>query len=121
MRYFISSSEEKVINYYVLCNRLKNVIRTGWKDWHVNSERVESIAEHVFGVQMSAIAMKSEYKYDLDIMKVIYMLAIHELGEAVIGDLTQFQIDAKEKEKIEHEAVHNILKEASIFSEEKSA
>ena len=54
-------------------------------------------------------------------MKVIYMLAIHELGEAVIGDLTQFQIDAKEKEKIEHEVVHNILKEASIFSEEKSA
>ena len=121
MRYFISSSEEKVINYYVLCNRLKNVIRTGWKDWHVNRERVESIAEHVFGVQMLAIAMKSEYKYDLDIMKVIYMLAIHELGEAVIGDLTQFQIDAKEKEKIEHETVHNILREASIFSEEKSA
>ena len=70
---------------------------------------------------MSAIAMKSEYKYDLDIMKVIYMLAIHELGEAVIGDLTQFQIDAKEKENIEHEVVHNILKESSIFSEEKSA
>ena len=69
MRYFISSSEEKVINYYVLCNRLKNVIRTGGKDWHVNRERVESIAEHVFGVQMSSIAMKLEYKYDLDIMK----------------------------------------------------
>lgn len=107
----MSSSEEKVINYYVLCNILKNVIRTGWKDWHVNRERVESIAEHVFGVQMLAIAMKSEYKYDLDIMKVIYMLAIHELGEAVIGDLTQFQIEAHEKEKIEHEAVHNILKD----------
>ena len=51
--------EENVIRYYVLCNKLKSVIRTGWKDWHVNRERVESIAEHVFGVQMSAIAMKS--------------------------------------------------------------
>lgn len=58
---------------------------------------------------MLAIAMKSEYQYDIDIMKVIYMLAIHELGETIIGDLTQFQIDKKEKEKIEHEAVHNIL------------
>ena len=58
---------------------------------------------------MLAIAMKSEYKYDIDIMKVIYMLAIHELGETIIGDLTQFQIDVKDKEKIEHEAVHNIL------------
>ena len=24
--------EENVIRYYVLCNKLKSVIRTGWKD-----------------------------------------------------------------------------------------
>ena len=58
---------------------------------------------------MLAIAMKSEYQYDVDIIKVIFMLAIHELGETIIGDLTQFQISKKEKEKLEHEAVHNIL------------
>ena len=103
------SREQNVINYYVLCNKLKDVIRTGWIDWKVNRERVESIAEHIFGVQMLAIAMKSEYQYDIDIMKVIYMLAIHELGETIIGDLTQFQISREEKEKMEHEAVHNIL------------
>lgn len=103
------SKEQKVINYYVLCNKLKDVIRTGWLDWKVQRERVESIAEHVFGVQMLAIAMKSEYKYDINIMKVIYMLAIHEIGETIIGDLTQFQISKEEKEKIEHEAVHKIL------------
>ena len=101
--------EENVIKYYVLCNKLKNVIRTGWKDWKVQRDRIESVAEHIFGVQMLAIAMKSEFEYDIDIMKVIYMLAIPELGETVIGDLTQFQIDKKEKEKIEHEAVHKIL------------
>ena len=104
------SKEESVINYYVLCNKLKDVVRTGWKDWNVERDRIESIAEHIFGVQMLAIAMKSEYEYDVDIMKVIYMLAIHELGETVIGDLTQFQISKEEKEKIEHEAVHKILK-----------
>lgn len=58
---------------------------------------------------MLAIAMKSVYQYDIDIMKVIYMLAIHELGETIIGDLTQFQISKEEKEKMEHEAVHSIL------------
>lgn len=103
------SKEENVINYYVICNRLKDVIRTGWKDWHVKRKRIESVAEHIFGVQMLAIAMKSEYQYDVDIMKVIFMLAIHELGECVIGDLTQFQISKEEKEKLEHEAVHKIL------------
>ena len=103
------SKEQNVVNYYVLCNKLKNVIRTGWIDWKVNRDRLESIAEHIFGVQMLAIAMKSEYLYDIDIMKVIYMLAIHELGETIIGDLTQFQISKEEKEKLEHEAVHSIL------------
>lgn len=111
------TKEENVIKYYVLCNKLKNVIRTGWKDWKVQRDRIESVAEHIFGVQMLAIAMKSEFKYDIDIMKVIYMLAIHELGETVIGDLTQFQIDKDEKEKIEHDAVHKIL--ASLIDGEK--
>ena len=91
------------------CNRLKNVIRTGWKNWNVQRERIESVAEHIFGVQMLAIAMKSEYQYDVDIMKVIFMLAVHELGETVIGDLTQFQISKDEKEKLEHQAVNKIL------------
>ena len=103
------SREQKIINYYVICNRLKDIIRTGWKNWNVQRERIESVAEHIFGVQMLAIAMKSEYQYDVDIMKVVYMLAIHELGETIIGDLTQFQISKEEKEKIEHEAVHKIL------------
>lgn len=101
--------EKNVINYYVLCNKLKNVIRTGWKDWSVQRERLESVAEHIFGVQMLALAMKSEYNYDVDILKVIMMIAIHELGETIIWDLTEFQISREEKEKIEHEAVHKIL------------
>ena len=103
------NKEKNVINYYVLCNKLKNVIRTGWLDWNVTRDRVESIAEHIFGVQMLAIAMKSEYEYDIDLTKVIFMLAIHELGEIIIGDLTQFQITKDEKIKLEHKAVHDIL------------
>lgn len=103
------SREENVVNFYILCNKLKNVIRTGWINWNVNKERLESVAEHIYSTQMLAIAMKSEYEYELDIMKVIYMLAIHELGETVIGDLTLFQISKEDKEKIEHEAVSNIL------------
>ena len=105
------SKEQNVINFYAICNKLKNVIRTGWKDWNVQRDRIESVAEHIYGVQMLAIAMQSEFEYDIDIKKVIFMLAIHELGETVIGDLTQFQITKEEKEKIEHEAVHEILKD----------
>ena len=95
------SKEENVIKYYVMCNKLKNVIRTGWKNWNVERERVESVAEHIFCGQMLEIAMKSEYEYDIDIMKVVFMLAVHELGEIVIGDLTMFEISKEEKAKRE--------------------
>ena len=103
------NKEEKVIKYYLLCNKLKNIIRTGWKDWNVNRDRLESVAEHIYGVQMLAIAMNSEYQYDIDIQKVIFMLAIHELEEIYIGDLTLFQISKEEKEKLGHEAITKVL------------
>ena len=103
------SKEENVVRYYVICNKLKNVIRTGWKDWNVKKERLESVAEHIYGTQMLALAMKSEYNYDIDILKVIYMLALHELEETVIGDLTLFQISKEEKKKIGHNAINKIL------------
>ena len=64
---------ESVVKYYVLCNKLKDVVRTGWKDWNVSRDRVESVAEHTYGVQMLAIAMKSQYEYDIDLGKVILM------------------------------------------------
>lgn len=101
--------EIDVLKFYVLCNRLKNVIRTGWKDWHVSRDRVESVAEHVYSTQMLAIAIYSKYKYDIDIYKVIFMLAVHELEETLIGDYTQFQISREEKEKLGHEAIEKAL------------
>ena len=73
------SKEENVVSYYVICNKLKNVIRTGWKTWNVKRERLESVAENIFGVQMLTIAMKSEYQCDVDIMKVLFMQAIPNL------------------------------------------
>lgn len=103
------SKAENVVRYFVLCNRLKNTIRTGWKDWHVKRERLESVAEHIYSVQMLALAMHSEYQYDVDIKKVIMMLAVHELEEILIGDLTQFQITKEEKIKIGHQAVEEVL------------
>lgn len=82
----MSRKPEEVIKFYVACNKLKDVIRTGWKDvWHVRKERLESVAEHVYGVQMLAIAMCLEYGYEIDLMKVIMMLADAEVKEIAEG------------------------------------
>ena len=106
--------EQNIIEYYVLCNKLKNIIRTGWLDWKVKRKRIESVAEHIFGTQMLALAVYSEYKYEIDIKKVILMLALHELEEIKIGDLTPFQITKEEKKKIGKKAVEDIIKNLNI-------
>lgn len=107
------SKAKNVVEFYMLCNKLKNIVRTGWLDWGVNRERIESIAEHVFGSQMLAVSMWSEYGYDIDIKKVLSMIAVHELEETVIGDLTLFQIDKKTKTEMGHKAVAEILSNLS--------
>lgn len=101
---------QSVVDYYVLCNKLKNVIRTGWQNWNVQRERIESVAEYVYGVQSLAIAMWSQYNYDIDFQKVILMLAVHELEETVIGDLTMWEISAADKIDQGHNAVQMILR-----------
>ena len=45
--------EEKIKNtmrFYLLATKLKYKIRSGWdeKHWNIKSERIESIAEHVY-------------------------------------------------------------------------
>ena len=103
------NKEKNVVEFYVLCNKLKNIVRTGWKNWNVKRDRIESVAEHIFGTQMLAIAMWLEYNYEIDIKKVLFMLAVHELEEIVIGDLTMFDISKEDKQKLGHNAIKKVL------------
>ena len=102
---------EKIVKSYLLMSNLKDIIRTGWINWKVKRERVESIAEHIFSVQQLALITHLTYdKYkNIDIYKVILMLAIHETEEAYIGDLTLFDISREEKAKLGHKKVHEFF------------
>lgn len=103
---------KNAISLYLLATKLKYKIRSAWDDnhWNVNSDRLESIAEHIYGTCILAIAIESEFDYDIDLNKVIKMLVIHELGEVKIGDITPFDnITPEEKEEIEHKAVISVI------------
>ena len=107
--------EEKLKNsmrFYMLATQLKYKIRSGWdkSHWNVSKDRLESIAEHVYGTCILALSIDSEFKTNLDINKVIKMLVLHELGEVIIGDITPFDnITPEEKMKKEHEAMREVV------------
>lgn len=102
---------EATIKYYKLCTKLKDTIRKGPTIWNAKRDRIESVAEHIWGAQMLAISIYYQFEYKLDIMKVVYMLAIHELEEIEIGDLAFFEITKKEKLIKGKEAINYILKD----------
>lgn len=103
---------ESTMRFYLLATQLKYKIRSGWNEthWNVNRERLESIAEHIYGTCILALSIDSEFETGLDIGKVIKMLVLHELGEVVIGDITPFDnITPEEKMKNEHAAIKEVL------------
>ncbi len=100
-----------IMHFYVLCNKLKDTIRKGPLTWNAKRERIESVAEHIYGVQMLAIAIYYQFEYKLDLNRVIYMLAIHELEEIEIGDLAFYEINDDEKKQSGKNATNLILKD----------
>ena len=103
---------DNVLDFYLLATKLKTVVRSGWnsKHWNISAERLESIAEHIYGTCILAIAIQSEFPHDIDINKVVKMLVLHEIGETIIGDITPTDnVTPEEKERIEHEAMAEAL------------
>lgn len=114
------SKYEKIFKFYYLNFRLKNKIRSGWdsKHWNINTERIEKISEHIIGTITLAIAMDSEFDYseesdfdrNIEMDKIIKLLAIHEIGETLIDDITPFDgISPEQKKEIEHKAMIDAL------------
>lgn len=99
-----------ILKFYKTTYKLKTLIRSGWKSWNVQAERIESVAEHIYGTQMLAIALNSQFKLNLKIEHVCFLIAIHELGECIIGDITPFdKISKQQKHEREVEAVKAVL------------
>lgn len=101
-----------IINFYFLASSLKDKIRTGWIQIGIEKERLESVAEHIYGCLILAIAINSEYKLNLDMYKVLKMLTLHELEEIIMGDLTiRSSVTKEEKKELGKKYVHNIVKD----------
>ena len=103
---------EAAMHFYLSATKLKYKIRSGWdkNHWNIKSDRIESIAEHVYGTSILAISLNSEFDLNLDMEKVLKMLAIHEIGEVLIGDITPFDnITVEQKAEMEHKAMLDVL------------
>ena len=92
-----------LIEFLGVVEKLKCNTRHSW----TSSGRHESVAEHSWRLSLFAMLCADEYP-DLDMNKVVRMCIIHDLGEAITGDVPSFE-KTETNEMTEKEAWDTLL------------
>lgn len=110
------NNHQKLINLFKQAGILKSIVRTGWQNNEV--ENPESVADHTFRVALMAMVLSQNNK-NINQNKLIKMALIHDLGEALIGDMvwekgSEVIGSQEEKHTDEHKAINEIFKENDL-------
>ncbi|MCL2046994.1 MAG: HD domain-containing protein [Oscillospiraceae bacterium] len=86
--------QRNLIEFLGIIEKLKCNTRHSW----TSSGRHESVAEHSWRTAVMALLLADEFP-NVNIEKVVKMCLIHDLGEAVTGDIPAFQKTKQDEEK----------------------
>lgn len=89
----------KILDSYQLLERLKSELRHSW----LSSGRQESVAEHTWQMGLLACMVAPWLKQQVDLGRVLKMILVHDLAEAVTGDIPYFEQSERQNQKAEAE------------------
>ncbi|XP_044471084.1 5'-deoxynucleotidase HDDC2-like [Mangifera indica] len=100
-------SASSAIDFLSLCHSLKTTKRAGWIRRDVKDP--ESIADHMYRMGLMGLIMAEIPGVDRD--KCIKMAIVHDIAEAIVGDITPSDgISKAEKSQREREALDHMCK-----------
>ena len=96
----------RILSFLALSERLKCELRHSW----LSNGRQESVAEHSWQMALMALLMHRHLAQPVDIETTLKMVLIHDLVEAVVGDVPYFDAGERKqlKAKREQEAIETI-------------
>ena len=97
-----NSELQDIVKFLEITGVLKRTPRTGWID--VGVYQPESVADHTF--RTAVLCMLYADIESVDPLKLLRMALIHDLPEAIIGDLMPSQKTTETKEKEENAMTH---------------
>ncbi len=77
-----NSTIDGILDFLKGAEQLKDTLRSA----HTSSGRQESTAEHTWRLCLMVLMFEKEYS-DINVLKLIKMCIIHDLGEAINGDI----------------------------------
>lgn len=98
-----------ILNFYKEYIKLEEVIRKGWIMCNVPANRLESVADHTLQLIMLSSIITKELNIKLDLEKLMEMLLIHDLGEIIIGDISEVEENRNQKKEKESATIKNIF------------
>ncbi|KAF7808959.1 HD domain-containing protein 2 [Senna tora] len=102
---FSSSPSSSVIDFLTLCNRLKTTKRKGWINHGIKGP--ESIADHMY--RMALMALIAVDLPGLNRERCIKIALVHDIAEAIVGDITPSDgVPKAEKSRMEQAALNEM-------------
>lgn len=96
---------EGLLRFGLVAGLLKRQSRTGWVLKGV--EGAESVADHSY--RMALLGLVLAPRAGLNVSKVVFMALVHDLAEALVGDITpEDGISKEDKQSMEHESMSKI-------------
>ena len=86
------SKTQQKIDFILELEKLKGVLR---KTKPVGQERFENSAEHSWQTTLTAMILLDEADADIDVLKVLKMLLIHDVVEIDAGDVFVYDTSAR--------------------------
>jgi putative hydrolases of HD superfamily len=99
---------EKIIEFLFRANKLKETLRYSTE----KKFKGDSTADHSWRLSLMVILLVKELKLDIDELKAVKLALVHDLAEAITGDIpytliSRGIVSPKKKERNEREAMKN--------------
>ncbi|KAL3319075.1 hypothetical protein Ciccas_002272 [Cichlidogyrus casuarinus] len=106
-------TDQEWLEFMTTVGKLKRTVRTGWKLKGIRQP--ENVSDHMFRMGVLSFFIDNSVKigevtHCIDKNKVLKMSLIHDLAEAIVGDITPHcGIDPNDKFKLELDAMNKMV------------
>lgn len=99
---------QQLLEFYKLAEKLKTTLRHSWLN---DGQRQESVAEHSWMMALLALVLAPHMKQKLDLLKVLKMVVVHDLAEALTTDMPVWEgvVNKEQKAAAEEKAIAEIF------------